>query len=204
MNRHTAATFAAALVVMSGCVLFRWSGYREPAAAAAAAGEWSAVELVLSTSPAQARPPALPAPEHIPQTLYYSDLGPDEIDVTDYPAQQKYNYELFRRQCSRCHTLARAVNSPVKSRTYWHYHLARMSLRSRLAREGPIPRDQVKPILDFLDYDAGVRKVRDRKRFEAQTEELQRRFDPTLKRLLEHLQTAPQPRLIPPAPGESQ
>lgn len=179
--------------------MFRWSGYREPAADAA--GERSAMELVLSTSAAQARRPALPVPERIPATLYYADLGPDAIDVSEYPAQQKYNYEIFARQCARCHTLARAVNSPVQSRTYWHYHLTRMSLRSRLAREGPIPAGQVKAILDFLDYDASVRKVRDRKRFEEETEELKRRFEPTLKRLLEHMQTSPQPRLLPPGPG---
>lgn len=198
MNRQSAAAFAAALVALSGCSLFRWSGYREPAAAPA--GDWSAADLALSTSPAPAGPPDLPLPELIPRTLYYSDLGPDEIDVSDYPAQQKYNYGIFRRQCSRCHTLARAVNSPVQSRTYWHYHLVRMSLRSRLAPEGPIPAEEVRAILDFLEYDARVRKVEDRARFEGNTEELKRRFEPTLKRLLEHMQTSPQPRLLPSAP----
>lgn len=191
---------AAALALMGGCSLFRWSGYRDPALAPA--GTWSAAELEISTVPAAARPPALPVPEALPQTLYYSDLGPAEIDVSGYPAQQKFNYGIFREQCSRCHTLARAVNSPIQSRAYWHYHLLRMSLRSRLKHEGPIPAEQVKAVLDFLDYDVQVRKVADRKRFEEKTDELKRRFDPTLSRLLEHLQKSPQPLLLAPVPGE--
>lgn len=189
--------FAAALALLGGCSLFRWSGYRDPAAAPSA-GTWSAMELALSTTPAPARPSALPLPEELPATLYYEDLGLDTIDVSDYPAQQKFNYRFFRLQCSRCHTLARAINSPMQSRAYWHYHIIRMSLRSRLKNESPIPSDQVKAILDFIEYDARVRKADDRKRFEAATEDLKRRFDPTLSRMLEHLQKSPQPRLLAP------
>ena len=197
MNRRPATAFAASLALLAGCSLFRWSGYREPAAAAA--GAWSASELTLSTATAPAPAQALPLPESLPQTLYYSDLGPDAIDVSDYPSQQKFNYGVFQRQCSRCHTVARAVNSPVQSRAYWHYHLVRMSLRSRMKGEGPIPALEVKAVLDFLEYDANVRKTGDKKRFEERTEELKRRFEPTLQRLLEHMQTAPQPRLLPPS-----
>lgn len=196
MNRPSLA-LAAALALLGGCSLFRWSGYRDPAAAPA--GTWSAEELALSTAPAPARPRSLPVPASLPKTLYYADLGPDAIDVSGYPAQQKYNYEIFRARCSPCHTLARSVNSPVQSRAYWHYHLLRMSLRSRLKREGPIPRRDVKAVLDFLEYDGQVRKVDDRKNFDARTEELKRRFEPTLRRLLEHMQTSPQPQLLEPA-----
>lgn len=192
---------ATALALLAGCSLFRWSGYRDPAAAPA--GRFSAVELELSTATAQAREPVLPPAEDLPQTLYYADLGPDSIDVSAYPAQQQYNYGFFRLQCARCHTLARAVNSPVQSRAYWHFHMIRMSLHSRFQKEGPIPADQMKSMLDFLEYDARVRKVEDRQRFEARTEELKRRFEPTLKRLLEHMQKSPQPRLMPAASGEA-
>lgn len=194
--------FAAALALLGGCSLFRWSGYRDPASAPT--GTWSAAELTLSTAPAPARPPALPILEDIPPTLYYADLGLDTIDVSDYPTQQKFNYRYFRVQCGRCHTLARAVNSPAQSRSYWHFHLIRMSLRSRLKHEGPIPADQVKALLDFLEYDDRVRKVQDKKRFEAQTEELKSRFEPTLNRMLEHMQNLPQPRLLMPDSGGAQ
>jgi hypothetical protein len=200
MNWRPSLPFAAALALLGGCALFRWSGYRDPAAAPT--GTWSAVELVISTTPAAAPAPELPLPENIPPTLYYADLGLDTIDVSDYPAQQKYNYRFFQVHCARCHTLARAINSPVQSRAYWHYHMIRMSLRSRLKNEGPIPSEHMKAMLDFLEYDSRVRKVENRKRFEAQTEELKRRFEPTLSRLLEHLQKSEQPRLL--SPGEKQ
>lgn len=201
MNRLAPAALAAALGFLAGCSLFRWSGY--PDQAAAPPGRFSAAELELSTSPAPGREPALPPMEDLPRTLYYADLGPDDIDVSGYPAQQRYNYGFFRLQCARCHTLARAVNSPVQSRAYWHFHLIRMSLHSRAQREGPIPREQVKAMLDFLEYDARVRKIEDRRRFEARTEELKRRFEPTLQRMLEHIQTSPQPRLLPAGAGET-
>jgi hypothetical protein len=201
MNRRATTVIAAALILLAGCSLFRWSGYR--GAEPDMAGDWSAMEFTVSTAPDRAHPPALPIPERIPQTLYYTDLGPDSIDVSDYPAQQKYNYEIFQRQCGRCHTLARAVSSPIQSRAYWHFHMIRMSLHSRFNREGKIPPAEMKAMLDFLDYDTRVRKVQDKKRFDDRTEELKRRFEPTLKRLLEHMQKSPQPRLIPSAPEDN-
>lgn len=190
---------AAALALLGGCSLFRWSGYRDPGIVP---GEWSAEELSISTKTAEGSPAAasLPVPDTLPRTLYYSDLGPAEIDVSSYPAQQKYNYGIFREVCARCHTLARPINAPPQSRAYWHYHLLRMSLRSRLKRQGPIPHATVKAVLDFLEYDEKARKLDDRARFEARTDELKRRFNPTLLRLLEHMQKSPQPTLIKPSP----
>ena len=183
MDRRSLAVFGAAAIFLAGCSLFRWSGYagRDPARV----GEWSATELIISTEPAKVRP-ALPVRlEEVAKTLYYSDLGPDTIDVADYPTQQQYNYALFSRQCARCHTLARAINSPVQSRAYWRFHLARMSLHSRVNREGSIPPEKLGFILDFLEYDSNIRKVQHKKEFEELTQELKRRFDPTLKKLVE-------------------
>ncbi len=40
------------------------------------------------------------------------DKGPAEIDVSKYPAEQQSNYNTFAKKCSKCHTLARAINSP--------------------------------------------------------------------------------------------
>lgn len=173
-----------AIALTAGCALFRWSGYRERDPMKV--GEWSAAELAFSTSPARARP-ELPPPQlgDIPNTLYYSDLGPDTVDVSGYPTQQKYNYEIFRRECSACHTLARAVNSPTQSRAYWRFHMARMSLHSRVNRAGPLPAAELGFILDFLEYDSKVRKSDDKKAFEERTEELKRRFDPILKKLVD-------------------
>lgn len=173
----------ATILTLSGCTLFRWSGYRDTAGVRA--GDWSAAELAVSTSPAHPRPAPLPPLERLPHTLYYSDLGPEDIDVSGYPAQQKFNYEIFRQECSACHTLARAVNSPTQSRAYWRFHLARMNFHARINRTGPLSADDLKFILDFLEYDSKVRKADDKRAFEERTEELKRRFDPILKKLLE-------------------
>ena len=186
---------AAAAFLLAGCSMFRWSGSPDPELAPN--WYWSTGDLVISTIPAQARPSAPVSPEKLPDTLYYTDLGPDSIDVADYPAQQKYNYAAFARECARCHTLARSINSPVQSRLYWHFHIARMSLHSRLRHEGHISASETKSILDFLEYDAQVRKVLDKKNFDERNEELKRRFEPILKELLDRMgkgaETAPNP-----------
>jgi hypothetical protein len=182
MNNRSLAPVAAAAVLIAGCSLFRWSGHPDPELSRN--WVWSTGDLVISTEPARARPAPI-APDRLPDTLYYADLGPDEIDVSGYSAQQKYNYGLFRQECGRCHTAARAVNSPVQSRTYWRFHLARMSLHSRFRHQGPISAADSKSILDFLEYDSQIRKVQNKKAFDEQTEELKRRFEPILKKILE-------------------
>ncbi|MFI5360920.1 MAG: hypothetical protein ACHQ49_03025 [Elusimicrobiota bacterium] len=190
MTTRELAPLATALVLLAGCAMFRWSGSPDPELAPN--WVWSTRDLVISTEPAQERT-VPPPPEKLPDTLYYADLGPDAIDVAGYPAQQRFNYALFERECSRCHTLARAVNSPVESRLYWRFHLARMSLHSRYRRLGPIKAADSRALLDFLEYDAQVRKVRDKKAFDAQTEELKRRFEPILKKILEQMSQPAEP-----------
>lgn len=185
MNKRALVIFAATAALLAGCAMFRWSGHPDPELNQN--WVWSTGDLVISTEPARAHPPAPVPPESLPDTLYYADLGPDTIDVAAYPTQQKYNYGLFKDACARCHTLARAVNSPVESRLYWHFHLDRMSLHSRFRHQGPISAADKKAILDFLEYDAQVRKIQDRKHFDEQTEELKRRFEPILKGVLERM-----------------
>ena len=190
MTIRTLVPLAATVWLIAGCAMFRWSGSPDPELSPN--WVWSTGDLQISTEPARARPPAPVPPDKLPDTLYYADLGPDTIDVTDYPAQQKYNYTIFAPECSRCHTLARAVNSPVESRLYWHFHLDRMSLHSRFRRQGPISAKDKKAILDFLEYDAQIRKVQDRKHFDEQNEALKKRFEPILRRLLEQIREADQ------------
>src|SRR5689334_4671469 len=50
---------------------------------------------------------------------FYADLGPNEVDLADYPWTQRSNYEVFAKTCSQCHKLARAINSPYISRNDW-------------------------------------------------------------------------------------
>jgi hypothetical protein len=195
MNKKTPAALAAtaAAALLASCAIFRWSGNPDPELSPN--WVWSTNDLFISTQPAPARPSVPVPPERLPTTLYYADLGPDAIDVADYPAQQKYDYAVFERECSRCHTLARAINSPVQSRLYWRFHLARMSLHSRFKRQGPIPAASAKATLDFLEYDDQVRKVRDKRHFDQQTEELKRRFEPYLKNLLDRMRQTEHPSL---------
>ena len=133
----------------------------------------------------------------LPDTAYYADLGPATIDVATYPPEQQARYRIFLRVCGDCHTAARAINSPTQSRTYWRFHLARMSLHARTGDGGPLPAAESAAILDFLDYDSRVRKIERRAEFERLTEELQRRFDPILERQLRLLD----PGSLPPSEG---
>lgn len=123
----------------------------------------------------------------LPLTEYYTDLGPDSIDVASYPEPQQRNYERFRAVCAECHTLARAVNCPTQSRTYWRFHLARMSAHSRMRHAGPLSKEDREAVLDFLEYDGRVRKVEQRERFLEQDEQLKKRFEPILQKQLYEL-----------------
>jgi hypothetical protein len=192
MNNKALVPLAAAAALLAGCAVFHWSGSPDPELSRN--WVWSTGDLVISTEPARAAP-AVVLPDKLPDTLYYADLGPDTIDVSSYTAQQQYNYGVFRQECARCHTLARAVNSPTESRLYWRFHLSRMSLHSRFNHMGRIPPAEMKALLDFLEYDAQIRKVQDRKRFDEQTEELKRRFEPILERVISQMRKAERPAL---------
>lgn len=64
-----------------------------------------------------------------------------------------------------------------------------LGMRVRSRREGrPIPPQDVKAILEFLEYDSRVRKADDSHNFDALTEELKKRFDASLSKRLKALQ----------------
>ncbi len=146
----------------------------------------------------EARAPVAPTPEERAATaLYYSDMGPETVDVSAYPAQQRLDYAVFARTCSRCHTLARAINAPLVGRGWWEFYMTGMRLRS--SRTGrPLSPDETKSILDFLEYDSRVRKVDGARDFDALTEELKARFDRSLAARLKRLQEA-NPRVLAPS-----
>ena len=146
-------------------------------------------------APRPARPEdSIPAvPPGGEDTLYYSDLGPDTIDVSAYPTQQKVNYETFHRVCSQCHTLARAINAPVVSGAFWRFYMMSMRARARTARRVELTPEQYEEILDFLTYDAQDRKVGRANQFDALTEELKKRFEALLASRQRRLEAAPPP-----------
>ena len=119
--------------------------------------------------------------------LFYSDLGPEQIDVSAYPSEQRRNYAVYARACSRCHGLARSINAPYASRGWWEFYMTGMRLRGRIAGR-PFSREETKAVLDFLEYDSRARKVENAAEFEKSAAELKRRFDAYIDRRMSDLQ----------------
>jgi len=91
------------------------------------------------------------------------DLGPDSIDVSDYPRELRDAYDVFRERCSQCHTLARPVNFPAKEWGDWAKYVDKMHHKTGGALLTPASE---RMILDFLVYDAKRRKTTPRFRKE--------------------------------------
>ncbi len=130
------------------------------------------------------------------RALYYSDLGPATVDVSAYPEAQKANYKVYAEVCSRCHTLARSINAPTVSRSFWEFYMLGMRARNRFRKFDPITKEEKKAILDFLDYDSRVRKVARKKEFNRSQEALKRRFEPVIEEHLRKLQES-NPKVLP-------
>jgi hypothetical protein len=81
--------------------------------------------------------------------VFEADLGPAWIDVNAYPPEQQQAYALFAQKCSKCHTLARPVNSSMRG-DEWTAYVGRMS---RKAGSGISPKDG-EGILRFLIFDS--------------------------------------------------
>ena len=87
------------------------------------------------------------------------DKGPDKIDVSAYPAQQA-NYKLFATKCSKCHTIARPLNTMMK-RDEWERYVKRMMHKPNSG----INDSQGKQIFDFMVFDQTERKDKNPKAF---------------------------------------
>lgn len=200
--------------VLAGCAGWRWSSRPPEGGAARRVLRDAQAEQGLHPAPGPDAPrsalePAAPGPARVRRTIllpetpperlagarYYSDLGPEELDVSGYPAQQRLNYRVYADACSRCHTLARANFAPIASRAWWEFYVMSMRVRASVST-APLTRDEVAAALDFLEHDGRARKRGDARVFEAQTEELRRRFDALVRERLERLQKDPQPRLL--------
>lgn len=131
------------------------------------------------------------------ETLFYSDLGPDVIDVSQYPAQQKFNYAVYAHACSQCHTLARSINAPAVSRKFWNFYMLSMRWRNWHSRNPSFTKEERRAVLDFLDYDSHARKVSREKEFDALTRELKRRYNALMDQRMKRLSQDDQPKIIP-------
>ncbi len=95
---------------------------------------------------------ALNAQRTAPKT-YPADDGPNFIDVSDYPQEMQTLYELFTRRCSRCHTVARPINSTFTPEE-WRKYVQKMM---RKPGSGLTPKTS-EQIIKFLIYDAQHRE----------------------------------------------
>lgn len=205
MGRDPRAWVAAGLLAAAGaagCAVFRWAGH--PRAAELSPPTRQELEDFCKEPPGDLAflPKARPAPEQEARGFtdeelaaqFYYDLGPSEVDVSDYPKRQQENYALFQRACSQCHTTARPLNSPRTTRTSWEYYVMRMRLFCQFDGVPEFNSEDAERIVDFLAYDSKVRKERRREEFEAETRALRRRFDESLIERMRILQKSYRPR----------
>jgi cytochrome c5 len=81
------------------------------------------------------------------------DAGPNEIDVSGYPAQQQRNYDVFSSKCAKCHPLARSINSRFAA-AEWKRYIDRMARSPSAGISAP----QADSIYEFLRYYSGRRE----------------------------------------------
>jgi hypothetical protein len=81
------------------------------------------------------------------------DKGPSKIDVSAYPPDQQKAYKVFTDKCSKCHTIARPINTTM-TRAEWERYVKRMMHKPNSG----ISDSQGKTIFEFLAYDQENRK----------------------------------------------
>lgn len=81
------------------------------------------------------------------------DKGPSTINVSAYPPAQQKAYKLFTSKCSKCHTIARPINTTM-TLPEWERYVKRMMHKPNSG----ISNNQGKDIYEFLAYDQVHRK----------------------------------------------
>jgi mono/diheme cytochrome c family protein len=81
------------------------------------------------------------------------DKGPDKVNISAYPAEQQKGYKVFTDKCSKCHTIARPINTTMTA-PEWSRYVKRMMHKPNSG----ISDSQGKTIYDFLAYDQENRK----------------------------------------------
>lgn len=75
----------------------------------------------------------------------------DGLDPRTVPEQYRVDYELFAQRCSKCHSLARALDNDHVDARFWDRYVDRMRHQPG---SGIAPED-VEPILHFLYFYSG-------------------------------------------------
>src|SRR5258706_14077861 len=73
---------------------------------------------------------------------------PEGLDPSTLPDEVRGDYAVFAQRCSKCHSIARPLNSGISDENYWAMYVARMR---RQPGSGISPDDAV-AILRFLHY----------------------------------------------------
>lgn len=81
------------------------------------------------------------------------DKGPATVNVSSYPQEQQKAYKLFVDKCSKCHTIARPINTTM-THDEWERYVKRMMHKPNSG----ISDGQGKTIFEFLAYDQTNRK----------------------------------------------
>ncbi len=85
--------------------------------------------------------------------VFPQDKGPATLDVSGYPPAIQRDYKIFARDCSRCHTLARPLNTTMND-SFWARYLGGMMQNPTYQ----ISLKDAKAIYAFLSYDQAHRK----------------------------------------------
>jgi hypothetical protein len=70
------------------------------------------------------------------------------LEPTTLPVELRADYAIFAQRCSKCHSLARPLNSGISDENYWSLYVARM----RRQPGSGISQEDAEPILRFLHY----------------------------------------------------
>jgi hypothetical protein len=70
------------------------------------------------------------------------------MDLAAVPAEGQGDYVVFAQRCSKCHSLARPLDSGITDDDYWRRYVARM----RRQPGSGIRQEDVQPILRFLHW----------------------------------------------------
>jgi hypothetical protein len=72
----------------------------------------------------------------------------ETLDPSTLPQEVRSDYEVFAQRCSKCHSLARPLNSGITDDGYWAMYVARM----RRQPASGISVEDGRVILRFLHY----------------------------------------------------
>jgi len=78
---------------------------------------------------------------------FEADKGTESIDTSAFSQEQQDRYTLFASKCSKCHTLARPINTD-KTAEQWARYVKRMASKPK----SNISPDQAKEVYLFLKF----------------------------------------------------